>query len=51
MPGTGSEQFAPRNSIGPTCTLCSSGSQGPRNSDGNKNLDYTSQARVMQLRL
>ena len=50
MLSIGSEQFAPRNSVGPTCMLCSSGSQGRRNSDGNKNADCTSQARVMQLR-
>jgi len=48
MLSIGCEQFAPRNSVVPPCTLCFSGSQGPRSSDGNKNSDYTSQARVTQ---
>jgi hypothetical protein len=51
MPSSGSEQFAPCNSVGPTCALCSSSSQGRRISDGNRNSDCTSQARVTQLRL
>src|SRR5205085_3470623 len=36
MLSIGCEQFAPRNSVVPPCTLCFSGSQGPRSSDGNK---------------